>query len=81
MERVFRPGEGDLPPEVAARLLAFDFTAADRVRYAELSERAQLGTLSAAERVELDDLLTTDDVLTILHAKARSSLGKAPSAA
>jgi len=35
--------------------------------------------LSADERTELDDLLTANDVLIILHAKAHSSLKK-PSA-
>jgi hypothetical protein len=79
LERLLRPSEGDLPLDFARRLLAIDFSAADRVRYHELSEKSQLGKLSPAERLELDDLLTANDVLTILHAKAQSSLK--PSAA
>ncbi|HTW93182.1 MAG TPA: hypothetical protein VMD30_00210 [Tepidisphaeraceae bacterium] len=80
LERLLRPSEGDLPPEFARRLLAIDFPPADHARYRELSEKAQSGALSVEERAELDDLLTANDVLTILHAKAQSSLKK-PSAA
>jgi len=81
LERVFKPAEGDLPPEVARRLLDFDFSDADQARYQELSEKAQLGSLLSDEKQELEELLTTNDLLTILHAKARCSLTKPPSAA
>jgi len=74
LERLLRPSEGDLPTEYARKLLTLDFSAADQERYRELSERSQLGALSDDERLELDDLLTANDVLTILHAKAQSSL-------
>jgi hypothetical protein len=79
LERLLRPSEGDLPADFARRLLSMDFTPADQSRYRELSEKSQLGTLAPEERLELDDLLTANDVLTILHAKAQSSLK--PSAA
>ncbi len=52
------------------RLSAQGFDADDQMRYRELSERSQSGQLSEAEGRELDDLLTANDVLTILHAKA-----------
>lgn len=74
LERVLRPSQGDIPRDYAQRLLAQGFDAADELRYRELSEKAQLGQLSEAERGELDDLLTANDVLAILHAKARASL-------
>jgi hypothetical protein len=74
LERLLRPSEGDLPPDFARRLLAIDFSAADQLRYRELSEKSQLGNLSSDEKLDLDDLLTANDVLTILHAKAQSSL-------
>jgi len=81
LERILRPSEGDLPADFSKRLLALDFTAADHARYRELSDRAQQAQLTEAERIELDDLLTTNDVLTILQAKARASLAVPPSAA
>ena len=80
LERLFRPAQGDLPVAVARELLKFDFDPADHARYAALSEMAQLGTLSADEQDELDDLLTANDVLMILRAKAQVSLGKSSAA-
>jgi len=74
LERLLRPSEGDIPPDFARRLLALDFPPADHARYHELSEKAQAGTLTPHEREALTDLLTANDVLTILRAKARSSL-------
>lgn len=63
-----------MPREYAQRLLAQGFDASDELRYRELSEKSQLGRLDEAESRELDDLLTANDVLAILHAKARASL-------
>ena len=80
LERLLRPAEGDMPAEYARRLLALDFSPGDHDRYRELSEKSQKDSLTAEERIELDDLLTANDVLTILHAKAQSSLKK-PTAA
>jgi len=73
-----RPSEGDLPPAFAKRLLATEFAPADRARYLELSEKSQLGQLTADEKIQLDDLLTADDVPAILRAKAASSLKNIP---
>ena len=80
LERILRPSEGDLPIEFARRLLALDFEKADHERYRELSEKAQLNELTRDEEIELDDLLTANDVLTILRAKAQTSLNKASAA-
>ncbi|WP_428938892.1 hypothetical protein [Fontivita pretiosa] len=81
LERILRPTEGDLPTEFARKLLSLDFSDEEQARYRELSEKAQLGQLTEQERVELDDLLTANDILAILHAKARKSLNRAPTAA
>jgi hypothetical protein len=76
LERLLRPAEGDLPAEYAKRLLSLDFADVDHARYRELSEKAQLGSLTDQEQLELDDLLTANDVLTILRAKAQASLNQ-----
>ncbi len=81
LERILNPSEGDLPPDFARRLLSLGFSEEEHQRYRELSDKAQLGQLSTEERSELDDLLTANDVLTILQSKARASLNKKPSAA
>lgn len=75
LERLLKPASGTLPNDFARELLALDFSAEDRVRYETLSLKAQDGTLASGERTELEDLVTADDVLTILQAKAASSLG------
>jgi hypothetical protein len=80
LERILRPTEGDLPPEFARQLLTLQFSEQDQARYQDLSAKAQDGNLTNDERIELDDLLTTNDVLIILRAKASSSLNR-PSAA
>lgn len=81
LERVLRPAEGGVPVEFARKLLALDFDAADHARYQELSEKSQKGELDAQEQIEWDDLLTANDVLAILQAKAHVSLNNASTAA
>src|SRR5438105_12503541 len=80
LERVFAAFD-DLPAEFARKLLSLDFSQAEHARCNELSEKVQLGQLTEQERMELDDLLTANDVLMILHTKARISLDKKSSAA
>ncbi len=77
LERLLRPSEGGLPLDFARQLLQLDFSAEDQARYQELSEKSQLGALNNVEKQELDDLLTANDVLTILQTKAQSSLEQA----
>ena len=81
LERLFQPHKGELPVELARYLLQLDFTKRDHVRYQKLSQKAQSGSLTAKEKDELDDLLTANDVLTILQSKARVSIRKRTSAA
>ena len=74
IERIIQGTQGVLSPELSAYLLQLDFPAEDRARYENLSDKAQQGTLSEDEKAVLDDLLTANDVLTILQSKARSSM-------
>jgi hypothetical protein len=80
LERLLRPSVGDMPVEYARRLLQMSFSPADQARHAELAEKSQLGTLTGEERQELDDLLTANDVLMILQAKAQLSLNQSSAA-
>lgn len=79
LERIIQPSSGDLPDDLATYLLTLHFSPADQSLYAELSAKAQDGTLSPEERAELEDMLTANDVLAILHSKARSSLNSSRS--
>jgi hypothetical protein len=72
--RVISPDAGEMPPDVARYLLSLDFTPADHERIADLSARAQEGTLSPDEVAELDGYLRVNDLLAILQSKARRSL-------
>jgi hypothetical protein len=82
LEHVIDPRRGDLPEEVARFFLSLDFPPADPERYAELSAKAQEGTLSEEEQAALDDSLNVNDSLTIIQAKASVQMcrGSAPHA-
>jgi hypothetical protein len=81
LEQVIRPKKGDLAPAAAKYFLELGFPAKTHTRYRQLSAKAQDGTLSAAERNELQEMLDVDAFLMVLQAKARASLKKQDSAA
>jgi hypothetical protein len=74
LQRILEADRGTFSAQLAEYLLTLDFTPQEKSRYRELSEKAQEGALSEDEKVELDDLLTANDVLMILQSKARLSL-------
>ena len=74
LERVIKPEQASLSPELACHVLAFDFPPADHARYQELSAKASEGTLSEAERAELEEYLEVNDFLTVIKAQAQTSL-------
>jgi hypothetical protein len=80
LEKVIQPSRGNLSAELARYLLTLDFPEADHARYQQLAEKAQSGTLTEQEIAELDDFLSVNDFLTIIQAKAQSSLKKNGSA-
>src|SRR5688572_10046857 len=73
-EQMIRPEQGDFSPEHARYILSLGFTPDQHARYEELSTKVQGGGLSEEESAELDELLAANDLLTILKAKARTSL-------
>lgn len=81
LEHVIRPAEGDLPRALADYILRLDVPEADHARHAELSAKAQDGTLTEAERADLDDFLAVNAFLTILQSKARAALRRQGTAA
>ncbi len=72
--RILAPDQGDLSPEAAAFISRMDFTKPDRERVGELNEKANEGTLTNAERAELEEFIRVGDVLAAMQSKARSSL-------
>jgi hypothetical protein len=81
LERVIQSRRDNLSEEVARFILSLSISPSDQLKSRELSEKSQLGTLTDAERAELDDLLTTNDVLMILKSSARVTLKQAPPSA
>ena len=73
-ERLLLPQEGYFPPDVARWLLSLTFPPDDHKRVKILSAKAQKGSLTPAERSELDDFLHVADHLAILQSRARQSL-------
>lgn len=76
LERVINPAHGDFSPDLARHVLGLEFPPADHARCAELSAKAQDGTLTDEERSELEDYLSVNDFLAILKAKAEVSITK-----
>jgi len=74
LERLLDSQAGTLSGELARFILSLHFPAMDHARCAELSSKAQEGTLAPEETAELDEYLAASDVLAILQSKARKSL-------
>jgi hypothetical protein len=81
LERVIQSRRENLSAEVAKFILSLSISPSDQLKSRELSEKAQLGALTDVEKAELDDLLTTNDVLMILKSSARVMLKQAPPSA
>lgn len=73
-KRVLRSENGDLPRQAAEFLLGLDLEESDHERLAELNAKANDGSLSDAERAELEEYLRVGDLIAILQSKARRSL-------
>ena len=77
--RAHHPGRrGYAGPEVARYLLSMRLTQDDEERVNELSAKARVGSLSAAEEQELDSYLHVGFLLGVLRAKARGLLQLEP---
>jgi uncharacterized protein YnzC (UPF0291/DUF896 family) len=71
---VIAPGEADLPPEVARVLLQWRFSdhAVDRMN--ALADRNNKGTITEAEKEEIERYLRVGGLLNLVRTKARLSL-------
>lgn len=78
LDQVINSSQG-MPPELARYLLSLSFPPAAQARYDELSEKSQDGTLSPAERAELEEFVNVGTFLTIMQSKARLTLRPPPS--
>jgi hypothetical protein len=77
LERLIVPDAATLSADAARSLLQLDFPASDHARVEALSAKAQQGTLTKAERSELEEYIRVSDLLALLQSKARLSLKQA----
>lgn len=75
LARVLANEGGDLPPETAHYFLGIGFSERDKARMHDLAVRNQGDLLSPAEKEELLAFVKAGDLLSILKAKARRTLG------
>ena len=76
IRRMLAAQANDLPAEAARFFLGLSFNDSDHRRIEALSARANEGELSAPERDELATYVLLSDFLTIMHSRARASMGK-----
>ncbi|HEX4949877.1 MAG TPA: hypothetical protein VFZ34_24640 [Blastocatellia bacterium] len=76
--RLLDPVGEKLSPDAARYLLNLKFPASDVRRMQELAEKAQEGTLTLDEQIELDNYERVGHVLSVMKSKARKSLQNAP---
>ena len=69
-----------LPPEKADAIASLAFSPEDEARMRELMERNNQGTLTDAERDEMEGFRRVGTLLGILQARARTALAKRRSA-
>jgi hypothetical protein len=66
-----------ISPGTARKLLELRFGSSHQRRVTALSQKAQEGTLTPAERAELDEYIRVADLLAILQSRARQALRNA----
>lgn len=74
LERVFKPLKTRLSPEAARAILALELPPADRRRLERLGDKSNAGTLTLAQRRQLDNYLRVGNLLALLKSQARLSL-------
>jgi hypothetical protein len=76
LSRVIEPANGTLTAAAARAWLQFDFGPEDRARMHQLALKAQDGTLSDQDTLDLDSYRRVGRLLEMMHSKARRSLKK-----
>lgn len=74
--RIVEPAKPSLSRAHAEAVLGMRFRAKDISRMNQLARRSNEGTLSAKQQVELEDYVQIGHLLTLLHSKARLTLGQ-----
>jgi hypothetical protein len=76
LAEVVAPRKADLTAAAARGLLALKFDRQTTQKIRNLLRQNNAGTISAADRLTLEKYLRVGQLLDLLHAKARLTLGK-----
>ena len=79
LARIIQSDERELTPDAARYLLSMRLPSSDEDRVNELSAKARMGSLTAAETQELDGYLHIGSLLAVMQSKARRLVKDAPS--
>jgi hypothetical protein len=74
LERLLRPLRRQLSTGLAAAPVHLEADAEVQTRYEDLAAKNTEGTLTAAERTELESLVRANSILSLLKAQARAFL-------
>ena len=72
--RVLEPEEATLDGAAARAILDLDFKQSDKDRMRQLLAKAKRGTLTAKEKIEIDNYERVGHMLSLMKSKARRSL-------
>jgi hypothetical protein len=80
IESLLKPHEGGFSEELARYVLSIHFTDAQKARYAALADKVDQGGMGIDEERELESYVCANEMLSMLHSKARLSLRRQPAA-
>jgi hypothetical protein len=75
LARILGNGEGQIPKDLARYILTLGFSDKDKARMHDLAVRNQEDALTPAEKKEMHAFGKAGDLLSILKAKSRRTLG------
>jgi hypothetical protein len=74
LSRAISRGTKPLSRDAAEEILQWDFPPEDQQRMAELSAKARLGEMTAAEEAEIDSYVRVAHIVNLMQAKARLAI-------
>jgi hypothetical protein len=77
LEQIASLDAKSISPETARQLLDLYFSRSHQEQVDALSQKARKGSLTPAERAELDEFIRMADLLAILQSRARQALKRA----
>src|SRR5438477_170033 len=80
LDELFKPQEGGFSEELSRFILSLHFTDTQKKRYLALAEKVTQKSLTLEEQNELESFVCINEILSLLHSKARRSLRRLPAA-